>query len=58
MNWNEDWQVMTMKRVNVPGKQFFMDLILGKEYNCPQYLKMVRGWSALYLQHRFVGVLS
>ncbi|MCF0120614.1 MAG: recombinase family protein, partial [Oscillospiraceae bacterium] len=39
---NEDRQLMAMKKVNVPEKQIFMDKISGKDFNRPQYKKLVR----------------
>ena len=39
---NEDRQLMAMKKVNVPEKQIFVDKISGKDFNRPQYRKLVR----------------
>ena len=41
MDQNEDRQLMAMKKVNVPEKQIFMDKISGKDFNRPQYKKLV-----------------
>ncbi|MFQ9893848.1 MAG: recombinase family protein [Emergencia sp.] len=39
---NEDRQFLAMKNVNVPRKQIFVDKISGKDFNRPQYKKLVR----------------
>lgn len=39
---NEDRQLMALKKVNVPEKNIYMDKLSGKDFNRPQYKKMVR----------------
>lgn len=39
---NEDRQMMALKKVNVPEKNIYMDKLSGKDFNRPQYKKMVR----------------
>ncbi len=39
---NEDRQMMALKTVNVPSKNIFIDKISGKDFNRPQYRKMVK----------------
>ena len=39
---NEDRQMIALKKVNVPEKNIFMDKLSGKDFNRPQYKKMVR----------------
>lgn len=39
---NEDRQMMALKKVNVPQKNTYMDKLSGKDFNRPQYKKMVR----------------
>lgn len=39
---NEDRQMMALKKVNVPEKNIYMDKLSGKDFNRPQYKKLVR----------------
>lgn len=39
---NEDRQLMALKKVNVPEKNIYMDKLSGKDFNRPQYKKLVR----------------
>ena len=39
---NEDRQMTALNKVNVPGKNIYMDKLSGKDFNRPQYKKMVR----------------
>ena len=39
---NEDRQMMALNKVNVPAKNIYMDKLSGKDFNRPQYKKMVR----------------
>ncbi len=39
---NEDRQVLAMQEKNIPGKQIYMDKQSGKDFNRPQYKRMVR----------------
>ena len=39
---NEDRQMIALKKVNVPEKNIFMDKLSRKDFNRPQYKKMVR----------------
>lgn len=39
---NEDRQLMTLNKVNVPMKNIYMDKLSGKDFNRPQYKKLVR----------------
>ena len=55
---NEDRQMIALKKVNVSEKNIFMDKLSGKDFNRPQYKKMVRKLkpgSALYSQYRPSG---
>lgn len=49
---NEDRQVLAMAEKHIPAKNIFMDKLSGKDFNRPQYRKMVRKLQAgdlLYL---------
>ena len=52
---NEDRQVIALKEVGVTGKQIFMDKQSGKDFNRPQYKRLLRKLkkkrSALYQKH-------
>ena len=39
---NEDRQLMALNKVNVPMKNVYMDKLSGKDFNRPQYKKLVR----------------
>ena len=39
---NEDRQMIALNKVNVPAKNIYMDKLSGKDFNRPQYKKMVR----------------
>lgn len=39
---NEDRQLMALKKVNIPEKNIYMDKLSGKDFNRPQYKKLVR----------------
>ena len=39
---NEDRQVITMRELNVPEENIFMDKQSGKDFNRPQYKKLIR----------------
>ena len=39
---NEDRQLMALNKVNVPEKHIYMDKLSGKDFNRPQYKKLVR----------------
>ena len=39
---NEDRQMIALNKVNVPDKNIYMDKISGKDFNRPQYKKLVR----------------
>lgn len=39
---NEDRQLMALNKVNVPVKNIYMDKLSGKDFNRPQYKKLVR----------------
>lgn len=39
---NEDQQLMALSKVNVPVKNIYMDKLSGKDFNRPQYKKLVR----------------
>ena len=39
---NEDRQMLALNKVNVPAKNIYMDKLSGKDFNRPQYKKMVR----------------
>ena len=39
---NEDRQIMAMNKVNVPEKNIYMDKLSGKDFNRPQYRKLVK----------------
>ena len=39
---NEDRQMIALNKVNVPEKNIYMDKISGKDFNRPQYKKLVR----------------
>ena len=39
---NEDRQMIALNIVNVPAKNIYMDKLSGKDFNRPQYKKMVR----------------
>lgn len=39
---NEDRQMMALNKVNVPVKNIYMDKLSGKDFNRPQYRKLVR----------------
>ena len=39
---NEDRQMVALNKVNVPAKNIYMDKLSGKDFNRPQYKKMVR----------------
>ena len=39
---NENRQMMALNKVNVPEKNIFMDKLSGKDFNRPQYKKLVR----------------
>ncbi len=39
---NEDRQIMALNKVNVPEKNVYMDKLSGKDFNRPQYKKLVR----------------
>ena len=39
---NEDRQMMALNKVNVPEKNIYMDKLSGKDFNRPQYKKLVR----------------
>ncbi len=39
---NEDRQLMALNKVNVPMKNIYMDKLSGKDFNRPQYKKLVR----------------
>ena len=39
---NEDRQFMALNKVNVPMKNNYMDKLSGKDFNRPQYKRMVR----------------
>ena len=39
---NEDRQMIALNKVNVLAKNIYMDKLSGKDFNRPQYKKMVR----------------
>jgi len=39
---NEDRQLLALNKVNVPAKNIFMDKLSGKDFNRPQYKKLVK----------------
>ena len=39
---NEDRQILALKELAIPGKNLFMDKQSGKDFEWPQYRKMVR----------------
>ena len=39
---NEDRQMMALNKVNVPEKNIYTDKLSGKDFNRPQYKKLVR----------------
>lgn len=39
---NEDRQMMALNKVNVPAKNIYMDKLSGKDFNRPQYKKLVK----------------
>ncbi len=39
---NEDRQMMALNKVNVPANNIFMDKLSGKDFNRPQYKKLVK----------------
>ena len=39
---NEDRQLMALNNVNVPAENIYMDKLSGKDFNRPQYKKLVR----------------
>ena len=39
---NEDRHMMALNKVNVPEKNIYMDKLSGKDFNSPQYKKLVR----------------
>lgn len=39
---NEDRQLMALSRVNVPAKNIYTDKLSGKDFNRPQYRKLLR----------------
>ena len=41
---NEDRQMMALNKVNVPVKNIYMDKLSGKDFNRPQYKKLVANW--------------
>ena len=53
---NEDRQLIALRELNIPEKNIFLDKQSGKDFNCPQYKRLVRKLkkkrSALYQEHR------
>ena len=39
---NEDRQLLALNKVNVPAKNIYMDKLSGKDFNRPQYKKLVK----------------
>lgn len=39
---NEDRQMLALNKVNVPSKNIYMDKLFGKNFNRPQYKKLVK----------------
>ena len=39
---NEDRQILAMQEFGVPKKQIFMDKLSGKDFNRPQYKRLLR----------------
>ena len=39
---NEDRQLMALNKVNVPEKNIYTDKLSGKDFNRPQYKKLVK----------------
>lgn len=56
---NEDRQILALKELSIPEKSLFIDKQSGKDFERPQYRKMVRKLkkrrSALYQEHRPSG---
>lgn len=50
---NEDRQIVALREVSVPEKNIFMDKQSGKDFDRPNYKKLVheRGKSSLYPQY-------
>lgn len=48
---DEDRRLIAMKKVNISEKQIFMDKISGKDFNRPQYQRLVRKLKAADLLH-------
>ena len=50
---NEDRQIIALKKMGVPEKNIFLDKLSGKDFERPQYKKMIRrldGNSVLYIK--------
>lgn len=56
---NEDRQLIALREVGVSDKNIFMDKQSGKDFERPQYKKLLRkmkkGRPALYQEHRSSG---
>lgn len=39
---NEDRQLIALRELNIPEKNIFLDKQSGKDFNCPQYKRLVR----------------
>lgn len=55
---NEDRQILALKDLSIPEKNLFIDKQSGKDFERPQYRKMVRKLKrrpALYQEHRPSG---
>ena len=51
---NEDRQLLALNKVNVPAKNIYMDKLSGKDFNRPQYKKLVKLLNEL-MEHPRIG---
>ena len=48
---NEDWQLIALRELKIPEKNIFMDKQSGKDFNRPQYKRLVRKLKKLKFLH-------
>ena len=49
---NEDRQILAMQEFGVPKKQIFMDKLSGKDFNRPQYKRLLRRLKQMCIRDR------
>lgn len=55
---NIDWQLTTRQEYGIPNRETYIDKLSGKDFECPQYLRMIKEQTGRYPRNRIIDRLG